>query len=197
MGLRLKNSLRNAGHSSAPANEHMLPLCSSSHKPYHCPTQTPHVQRHLPHDHLPRHTHRAQTHSAVMPAPAAPHAADMDGDAAAGTGGGGQAGGAAGGGRRQRPDSASASHMEASLRREVRALTATRDALAAQLAEVKASARVQRLAELQVGTGGGGRRWRGVRAQGNIRCPCPMPASIACGGCGVWQRRREGSTGFW
>ncbi|KXZ44696.1 hypothetical protein GPECTOR_63g24 [Gonium pectorale] len=64
-------------------------------------------------------------------------------------------GAGSGGGGRVRPASASsaapgsASALVASLKREVRSLTATRDALAAQLAELRAGARAQRFLELQ------------------------------------------------
>ncbi|EFJ44260.1 hypothetical protein VOLCADRAFT_95499 [Volvox carteri f. nagariensis] len=70
---------------------------------------------------------------------------DTDAAAAAAAGGGGVSP------RRPRPASASAatSPLVTSLRWEVRQLTATRDALASQLAELKASSRVQRLQELQ------------------------------------------------
>ncbi|GIL58726.1 hypothetical protein Vafri_13727, partial [Volvox africanus] len=80
---------------------------------------------------------------------AAAAAGESDGE---GHGGGGAAPPANGGvSPRARPASASAasSHLVSSLRWEIRQLTATRDALAAQLAEIRSTSRAQRLQELQ------------------------------------------------
>ncbi|GIL97609.1 hypothetical protein Vretimale_3139, partial [Volvox reticuliferus] len=80
---------------------------------------------------------------------AAAAAGDADGEAH----GGATAAAPANGGvsPRARPASASAasSHLVSSLRWEIRQLTATRDALAAQLAEIRSTSRAQRLQELQ------------------------------------------------
>ncbi|GLC75380.1 hypothetical protein PLESTF_001630600 [Pleodorina starrii] len=100
------------------------------------------------------YTREGRASVAAPPAAAATGTGDWDdedgyGAAASPAGGGG------GGGccvvPRARPASASAasSHLVSSLRWEVRQLTATRDALAAQLADVKAGSRAQRLQELQ------------------------------------------------
>ncbi|GLI59585.1 hypothetical protein VaNZ11_001512 [Volvox africanus] len=82
-------------------------------------------------------------------AAAAATAGESDGE---GHGGGAAAAPVNGGvSPRARPASASAasSHLVSSLRWEIRQLTATRDALAAQLAEIRSTSRAQRLQELQ------------------------------------------------